>query len=234
GTTINEGAALQLGDATHTAAFTSDAVTNNGTLVFNQSGNSTFSSDISGIGKLTKSDASTLTLDGVFNYTGGTELNDGTTLVAKDSALGTTTAPARININNSATLASAGTIAGNVNIMAGGTLAAWNVATAGNPASTTADTVNGTGNNRASLVIGSTQTQPGQRFTINGDYVGNAGSQIVMNTTLADDSAATDRLTITGNTSGESKVALTNIGGQGAQTINGIEIISVGGSSDAT
>ncbi|OLR18554.1 autotransporter family protein [Enterobacter kobei] len=234
GTTINEGAALQLGDATHTAAFTSDAVTNNGTLVFNQSGNSTFSSDISGTGKLIKSDASTLTLDGVFNYTGGTDLNGGTTLVAKDSALGTTTAPARININNSATLASAGTIAGNVNIMTGGTLAAWNVATAGNPASTTADTVNGTVNNSGSLVIGSTQTQPGQRFTINGDYVGNAGSQIVMNTTLADDSAATDRLTITGNTSGESKVALTNIGGQGAQTINGIEIISVGGSSDAT
>jgi len=124
GTTINEGAALQLGDATHTAAFTSDAVTNNGMLVFNQSGNSTFSSDISGIGKLTKSDASTLTLDGIFSYTGGTELNGGTTLVAKDSALGTTTAPARININNSATLASAGTITGNVNIMAGGTLAA--------------------------------------------------------------------------------------------------------------
>ena len=234
GTTINEGAVLQLGDATHTAAFTSDAVTNNGTLVFNQSGNSTFSSDISGTGKLTKSDASTLTLDGVFNYTGGTELNGGTTLVAKDSALGTTTAPARININNSATLASAGTITGNVNIMAGGTLAAWNVATAGNPASTTADTVNGTVNNSGSLVIGSTQTQPGQRFTINGDYIGNTGSQIVMNTTLADDNAATDLLTITGNTSGESKVALTNIGGQGAQTINGIEIISVGGSSDAT
>lgn len=110
GTTINNGATLQLGDATHTAAFTSDAVINNGTLVFNQSGDSTFSSDINGTGHVVKSDASTLTLNGTFSYTGGTELNGGTTLIAQDSLLGTTAAPATITINNSATLASNGSV----------------------------------------------------------------------------------------------------------------------------
>ncbi|WP_410315904.1 autotransporter outer membrane beta-barrel domain-containing protein [Klebsiella pneumoniae] len=49
---------------------------------------------------------------------------------------------------------------------------------------------------------------------------------------LGDDNAVTDKLIINGNTSGISSVLVNNIGGNGAQTLNGIEIISVNGESD--
>lgn len=73
--------------------------------------------------------------------------------------------------------------------------------------------------------------QPGTVLTINGDYIGEGGL-INLGTRLDDDSSLTDKVIITGNTSGGSKVAIANLGGTGASTLNGIEIISVGGASD--
>ncbi len=68
-------------------------------------------------------------------------------------------------------------------------------------------------------------------LTVNGDYAGNNGN-IVMNTQLGDDASPTDRLVITGNTSGTTSVQVVNAGGAGGLTTAGIELISVGGNSE--
>ena len=72
-----------------------------------------------------------------------------------------------------------------------------------------------------------------QTLTINEDYTGNGG-KLVFNTVLSDDTSETDRLIVKGNTSGRSAVDVNNIGGAGAQTVEGIEIVSVGGNSEGT
>ncbi|HIE5094872.1 autotransporter outer membrane beta-barrel domain-containing protein [Stenotrophomonas maltophilia] len=64
-----------------------------------------------------------------------------------------------------------------------------------------------------------------------GTFNGNDGT-IVFNTVLADDASASDKLVVTGDTSGTANVRVNNIGGAGAETVNGIELIDVGGVSD--
>jgi autotransporter family porin len=67
-------------------------------------------------------------------------------------------------------------------------------------------------------------------LTVDSNYVGNNGS-IVMNTQLGDDNSPTDRLIVKGSTSGTTNVKVVNSGGTGGHTINGIELITVGGTS---
>ncbi|AWH29358.1 autotransporter outer membrane beta-barrel domain-containing protein [Stenotrophomonas sp. YAU14A_MKIMI4_1] len=68
-------------------------------------------------------------------------------------------------------------------------------------------------------------------LTVAGNFTGNDGT-IVFNTVLAGDDAATDKLVIGGDTSGTANVRVNNVGGAGAQTGQGIELISVGGASN--
>ncbi|MFC7287549.1 autotransporter outer membrane beta-barrel domain-containing protein [Herminiimonas glaciei] len=70
-------------------------------------------------------------------------------------------------------------------------------------------------------------------LTIAGNYIP-AGGSIEIRTQLGDDSSATDRLIITGSTSGATPVKVTNFGGTGAQTTEGIRIIEVQGASNGT
>nr|WP_049831514.1 autotransporter outer membrane beta-barrel domain-containing protein [Janthinobacterium sp. Marseille] len=70
-------------------------------------------------------------------------------------------------------------------------------------------------------------------LTIAGNYTP-AGGSIEIRTQLGDDSSATDRLVITGSTSGATPVTVTNFGGAGAQTTEGIRIIEVQGASNGT
>ncbi|ENW9632248.1 autotransporter outer membrane beta-barrel domain-containing protein [Escherichia coli] len=73
---------------------------------------------------------------------------------------------------------------------------------------------------------------PGNVLTVGGNYTGNNGT-LLMNTVLGDDSSATDKLVIKGDASGQTRVAVTNAGGTGAQTLNGIELIHVDGNADS-
>ncbi|WP_436858924.1 autotransporter outer membrane beta-barrel domain-containing protein [Citrobacter tructae] len=68
-------------------------------------------------------------------------------------------------------------------------------------------------------------------LTVNDDYVGNNGN-IVMNSQLGDDASPTDRLIVAGNTSGTTNVKVLNAGGAGGLTTDGIELITVAGTSD--
>lgn len=69
-------------------------------------------------------------------------------------------------------------------------------------------------------------------LTVNGDYSGNGGT-LVMNVTLnSDDDSPSDRMLVTGNTSGSTTVKFNHIYGHGDHTDMGIELITVGGASD--
>nr|WP_180166743.1 autotransporter outer membrane beta-barrel domain-containing protein [Stenotrophomonas sp. SbOxS2]NYT99600.1 autotransporter outer membrane beta-barrel domain-containing protein [Stenotrophomonas sp. SbOxS2] len=87
------------------------------------------------------------------------------------------------------------------------------------------------------LTLGSTGTVAlgdGSRFnTLSVDtFTGNGGT-LAFNTTLGDDSSATDRLVIAGDANGQANVRVLNAGGAGAKTDKGIELIRVGGASNA-
>ncbi|HBX2117505.1 TPA: autotransporter outer membrane beta-barrel domain-containing protein [Klebsiella aerogenes] len=232
-TLVAEAATLQLGNGQKTATLTG-SMTNNGTLIFNQGSDSTFATSIIGSGNVEKVDTNTLTLTGTNSYTGNTLLKSGTTLVAGGATLGVADSDATITIENGAQFASAGEVNNNIDILSGGILAAWN-AVEGNATLRTSgvDTINGNVTNSGTLLLSAADNSVGNNFTINGDYTGSAGSQIVMNSTLGEDSAPTDHLSITGSSYGQSGVSIANIGGLGAQTVNGMEIVSVSGSSEA-
>ncbi|MDU6817463.1 MAG: autotransporter outer membrane beta-barrel domain-containing protein [Leclercia adecarboxylata] len=232
-TLIANNATLQLGDGTNTGSLTG-TLTDNGTLIFNQGSDTTFATNISGSGNVEKTDAHTLTLTGNNSYTGDTQLNSGTMLVAEGATLGSAGNSATVTIQDGATFASAGTVNNNVNILGGGVLASWN-AVQGNTLSSasTADTINGNVINSGTLQISGLNDSVGNDFTINGDYTGMSGSLIAMNSVLGDDNALTDHLTITGSSAGVSDIRISNIGGAGAKTVNGMQIVSVGGDSGA-
>ncbi|MCQ1851203.1 autotransporter family protein [Neorhizobium galegae] len=70
-------------------------------------------------------------------------------------------------------------------------------------------------------------------LTIAGNYTG-AGGTLAIETVLGGDASPTDRLVVTGNTAGTTNVTVVNLGGGGAQTVEGIKIVDVGGASAGT
>ncbi|TPI99681.1 autotransporter outer membrane beta-barrel domain-containing protein [Mesorhizobium sp. B2-8-1] len=76
-------------------------------------------------------------------------------------------------------------------------------------------------------------TAPGTTLTVNGDYTGNGGT-IFLNAALDGDASTTDKVVIHGGTSGAGILAVTNVGGAGAQTVEGVRIVDVDGSSAGT
>lgn len=87
------------------------------------------------------------------------------------------------------------------------------------------------------LALGSTGTVAlgnGSTFnTLSVDTFDGAGGTLLFNTQLGDDSSATDRLIIKGDANGQANVRVLNAGGAGAKTDKGIELIRVGGASNA-
>jgi len=74
--------------------------------------------------------------------------------------------------------------------------------------------------------------QVGKTFTVQGDYAGMGGT-VQINTVLDSDDSATDQLVVQGNTSGQTALKVTNVGGAGNYTWNdGIEVVKVGGNSE--
>ena len=69
----------------------------------------------------------------------------------------------------------------------------------------------------------------GDVITVGGDYTGVSGSTYKIDTVLGNDSSITDNLAITGNASGATAINVANVGGTGAQTVEGIKIVDVQG-----
>ncbi|EJM8200680.1 autotransporter outer membrane beta-barrel domain-containing protein [Escherichia coli] len=63
--------------------------------------------------------------------------------------------------------------------------------------------------------------KPGNVLTVNGNYTGNNGL-MTFNATLGGDNSPTDKMNVKGDTQGNTRVRVDNIGGVGAQTVNGI------------
>jgi outer membrane autotransporter protein len=109
----------------------------------------------------------------------------------------------------------------------------YNFGTMGLPSFDKASHVNYTGNIFNSAILKLSNGYAGDTVTINGNLNSSNASAISFDVNLSDDQSAKDLLIITGNTSGEGKLFIRNIGGSGAQTINGIQIIKVQGLSEA-
>ena len=71
----------------------------------------------------------------------------------------------------------------------------------------------------------------GNTLTVKGNYLGDNGL-LIFNGVLEGDNSPIDKLVINGNTAGVSSVSVHNLGGRGAQTIEGISLIDVEGDSD--
>ncbi|EGY1361944.1 autotransporter outer membrane beta-barrel domain-containing protein [Escherichia coli] len=60
--------------------------------------------------------------------------------------------------------------------------------------------------------------KPGNVLTVNGNYTGNNGL-MTFNATLGGDNSPTDKMNVKGDTQGNTRVRVDNIGGVGAQTV---------------
>nr|WP_269091424.1 autotransporter outer membrane beta-barrel domain-containing protein [Acinetobacter sp. ME22] len=149
------------------------------------------------------SDATIFTTDGNANV-GTINIASGSTLALSDG----NSWYASGDFTNNGTITLADTTTSNVTVGAGGTF-------------TNAGTIDLTSNAVA-----------GDTFTVNGNYVGNNGS-LLLDSVLGDDASLTDKLVITGDASGTTYVTVTNLGGSGSQTVEGLEVIEVDGTSTA-
>lgn len=85
----------------------------------------------------------------------------------------------------------------------------------------------------ADAETGGTMAVAGDKITLDGDYVGGDGS-LSLDTFLGDDNSATDLLVVNGDSTGVTTVNVTNTGGLGAATNDGILVVDVlGDTSDA-
>ena len=83
----------------------------------------------------------------------------------------------------------------------------------------------------SNIFLGAAGTAAYPQLTVNGNYTGNGGT-LHFNTVLAGDDAASSRVHVTGDTSGTTQVTVNNIAGAGAQTVNGIPLVQVDGTSN--
>lgn len=83
-------------------------------------------------------------------------------------------------------------------------------------------------NNAGSVTLGGATA--GAVLTVNGNYTGSNGV-LLFNAVLGGDNSAADKLVVNGDTSGTTRVGVNNLGGSGAATLDGIELIHVQGAS---
>ncbi|EBO5290802.1 autotransporter outer membrane beta-barrel domain-containing protein [Salmonella enterica subsp. enterica serovar Typhimurium] len=166
---------------------------------------------------LIKRGAGTLILGAQNTYSGDTDVQEGALWLAETATIGSEGSAQAVNIAaNAAFGGHNATVNGHVNNL-------------GSLYFVDTFTVNGDVVNSSAMISGS--DQPNNTLTIAGNYTGNDG-HLYLNTQLGDDSSPTDKLIVTGDTAGSTTLHITNVNGLGAQTVNGIEVIEVGGQSD--
>ncbi|HEO8931030.1 TPA: autotransporter outer membrane beta-barrel domain-containing protein [Enterobacter bugandensis] len=202
-------------------------IENHGSLVLNNVAAWTVENHITGTGDLVKNGRGNVTLtQSAAQYTGNTDVNLGIlTLGDVDNAV--SLASSAVNVARGAVFGGYGSTAGDVINQGTFVLGEYGVV----EATPLQYAVGGNLTNASSVLIGQSGARAGNTLQVSGDYVGNNGT-IHFNTVLGDDRSATDRMVIGGSTSGNTTVSVTNAGGSGAATLNGIELITVGGKSE--
>lgn len=168
--------------------------------------------ELAGDGAIATAAGTTFTFEGLFAGPGTlTKIGAGTLLVASDN-----------DSHVAATLVAAGTLdvlgrlGGEVGVGADGRL-------------------EGTG--RVGSVTNAGIVAPGSggigTLTVARGYAGNGGA-LEIEAVLGDDASATDRLVVNGATSGNTVVTVINLDGSGGQTVEGIKIVDVTGTSNGT
>ncbi|EHN6806663.1 autotransporter outer membrane beta-barrel domain-containing protein [Salmonella enterica] len=202
------------------------AIQNAGKFVVNTHENWSLENDVTGSGSVAKNGSGNVTLSDSAQWTGATDINaGGLTLGSTDNTF--TLASHQVNIGKDGRLSGFGGVAGNI-ANQGTLLIGDDVSAASSPVSFT---VGGNLTNGGDIWTGSKGKDAGNQLVVNGNYQGDGG-HLHLNTALNDDNSVTDKLIVKGNTSGTTGVSVTNAGGSGAQTINGIEVIHVDGQSD--
>ncbi|MER8373456.1 autotransporter-associated beta strand repeat-containing protein [Mesorhizobium sp. M1406] len=212
GTAIN-GGTLQVSTDANLGDASGDLAFNGGTLHTTASFNSGRAMNLLGQGTVLTDAGTTLTWDGTLTGAGTlTKSGTGTMAVTSDSSgfAGTTSI-------DGGTLSVSGSLCGTVNVNSGGRLEGTG---------TVCDTNNFAG---GTIAVGNTGV-PGT-LTVAGNYVGNGGT-LEIESQLGGDASPTDRLVVTGNTSGTTDLKITNLGGGGAQTVEGIKVVDIGGTSN--
>ncbi|RTL99911.1 MAG: autotransporter outer membrane beta-barrel domain-containing protein [Hyphomicrobiales bacterium] len=252
-TTISAGT-LQLGNGGTTGSITGN-VTNNSILAFDRSDDVTFAGAISGSGAVVQQGTGSTTLTNTNSYGGGTTISAGT-LIGQATSFGSGNIldnaalvfdqPA--NATFSAVISGTGTLTktglGNLSLTGINTLngpttiEAGKLSVDGSLANSTVTILDG-GALGGNGTVGSTTLQAGGviapgnsigQLTIQGNFAG-AGGTVEIEAILDGDASSTDRLIITGDTSGTANIKVIGLGGAGAQTVDGIKIVDVGGAS---
>ena len=174
-------------------------------------------------GGLIKDGPQQLTLSGKTQYTGDTKINEGKLVLDGINGGAQLTSHVIGQTGTILSLRNGATLTGSIDpldleIDAEST---WNMT-----ADSLIDHMNLAGNvNFVAPVLNDFKT-----LVVQKNWIGNNGL-VRMNTVLGNDASLTDTITIQGDTSGTTRVAINNIGGVGAQTLNGIQLIEVQGQS---
>jgi len=217
----------------------------------------TIASELTGTGQLDKTDLGTLILTGANSYTGGTKISSGTLQIGNGGAAGSIPGDAEVEgtlaFDRSDVWAFGGAISGAGQVQqigTGTTVLSGNSSAFSGQSQVMAGTLEVDG-----VLGGSTQVLQGGRLagvgqvgptsnsgviapgaggfetlTVAGGYTGQGGN-LDIKTQLGGDSSPTSRLAVAGATSGVTSVTVTNVGGRGAQTQKGIEVVQVNGAS---
>ncbi|MGO4700537.1 autotransporter outer membrane beta-barrel domain-containing protein [Dyella sp. 2RAB6] len=228
-----------------------------GTLLTDAGTTLTLNDTVTGVGSLTKAGDGTLLLANDNAYQGGTAISGGKLQLGNGGThgdlAGNVANSGTLVFNRSDSLSFAGTISGNGAVTQAGTgttifssahtytgattIDAGRLAINGSITSpvtvNAAGTLGGTGTIFGNVTNAGT-VAPGNSIgtlTIAGNYIGQGGS-LQMETTLGGDSSPSDRLMVMGDTSGTTHVKVVNVGGLGAQTVEGIKLVDVRGASN--
>ncbi len=227
---INSGAKADLNGTTQSAERLNTLqngmlALNDGTLNLSQGGS--VQGEITGGGQLNVN-GGILTVEGVnSDMTAGVVVADGATvmLASPDTVLGGAGA-GDVTVASGGMLAGQGLVGGDV--VNSGMLIAMNALPGHESASAGLLTLGGNLSNSGTVNLAGSKT--GNQLVVNGNYTGSDGL-MVFNTTLNGDNSPTDKLTVHGDTRGNTRVDVNNVGGTGVQTVNGIELVHVDGNS---
>ncbi len=234
---IDEGGTLDGTTTINTDGIVAGAkIKNDGNFILNLAGDYDFNTELSGNGALVKDNSGVMSYEGTLTQAKGVNVKNGgivlgSAVVNADMAVSQN---AYINISDQATIN--GSINNNGSVVINNSIINGNITNDADLSFGTAKllsaTVNGSLVNNKNIILNPTKESAGNTLTVS-NYTGTPGSVISLGGVLEGDNSLTDRLVVKGNTSGQSDIVYVNEGGSGGQTIEGINIISVEGNSDA-